>query len=55
MESSWKSVARVVGHLISAVLWFGAMLNAIITGNWKGVVEKVLLGLIGHFVTELLA
>ncbi len=55
MESSWKSVARVVGHLISAVLWFGAILKAIITGNWKGVVEKVILGIAGHILTELLA
>ncbi len=55
MEQSLKPVARVVGHIISASLWFGSILKAIITGNWKGVVEKVILGIAGHIVTELLA
>ncbi len=54
MASSWKPVVRGVGHLVSAALWFGAILNATIPGNWKGVAEKVILGIIGHVATELL-
>ena len=54
MTNNEKQVVRVVGHIISAATWAWALLQALITGNWKGFAEKAFLGIAGHVVTEAL-
>lgn len=53
MRNNGKQVVRVVGHLISAAIWAWALIQSLITGNWKGFVEKAGVGIAGHVVTEM--
>lgn len=51
----FKRFERLVGHLISFATWAWAVLRLILTGDWKGFLTQLGVGITGHILTESLA